>query len=324
MTLFTIFMATLAAFALTAAAIRIALPHLEWVGAVDEANGRSGHRGRIPNAGGVILLTVALLIWTVTGYPPPLAVVGGLILLTVVSCVDDVRPQSIWIRLGAQAVAVVLGLGVLIADGTLPADGPMAYGWILFLGLGWLWFINGFNFMDGADGLAGSEAVMVLIGLVAVGILGLGTGAILIGALLGFLILNWHPARIFLGDGGSVPLGYLLAFWLVAGVNGPDWAAAMILPAYFCWDATLTIFHRWCRGEKLTQGHRRHAYQQAIDRLGEPRAMTKRVLVANVLLLGLALVSPGFEILCILLAAAVVHSLISWMKRGRATAWLTL
>ena len=145
-----------------------------------------------------------------------------------------------------------------------------------------------------------------------------------IGALLGFLVLNWHPARIFLGDGGSIPLGYLLAFWLVTGVNGPDWAAAMILPAYFCWDATLTIFHRWRRGEKLTQGHRRHAYQQAIDRLGDPRAMTKRVLLANALLLGLALVSPGFEIVCILLAAAVVHSLISWMKRGRATAWLTL
>jgi len=322
MALFNLFMAAFAALVLTALAIHWSRPWFAALGAVDHPNARSSHRGRVPNAGGLVILSVTVPLWALTGTLPPLAVFAGLLLLAVVSAVDDWRTLGVWTRLGAQSVAVVLGMATLIDAGAIPTDGPLGVLWVALLGIGWMWFINAFNFMDGADGLAGVETVTVVLGLALLGLAASGTIAVLIGAVLGFLVWNWRPAKIFLGDGGSVPLGFLLGYWLVAGVNGPHWAAAMILPAYFCWDASMTVFHRWRRGEKLTEGHRRHAYQQAIDRVGDHAVVARSVFTVNVGLLVLALLSPGREALCLALATALVFGLVSWMKRGHPLAWL--
>lgn len=313
----TVFLIGLAAFALSAVLIRAAIPRLEALGAVDNPIGRSSHSKRTPNTGGSILFTVAIALWLLTGSQPDWPVLVGLILLLCLSLLDDLRGLGVWLRLGAQGLAIAFGLFSLINGGVIATDHAWFLPWLAFLAFGWLWFINAFNFMDGADGLAGVEATTVTLGLVFVSLVGMGTGVILIGAVLGFLVWNWSPAKIFMGDSGSVPLGYLIGYWLVGGIQGEAWAAALILPAYFCWDATLTVFHRWRRGEKLTQGHRRHAYQRAIDRLGSHAKMTSLVLAANITLLALALVSKGNEVLSLFIAVILVFCLVRWLKHGR-------
>src|SRR4029453_9183528 len=110
--------------------------------------------------------------------------------------------------------------------------------------------------------------------------------ATIIGAAIGFLVWNWSPARIFLGDVGGAPLGYLLGFLLLGLAVRGHWKIALILPLYFLADATITLIRRVLRGERVWQAHRQHFYQQAgRDGLGHG-AVVKRVIVADFLLMG--------------------------------------
>ena len=138
----------------------------------------------------------------------------------------------------------------------LPA-GAVFQGWLpsgldaIATALIWVWFINLFNFMDGIDGIAGSEAAAIGLGLVLVASIGVASdlgiavpAAAIAAAALGFLVWNWTPARIFLGDVGSVPLGYVLGYLLRELALRGWWKAALILPLYFLADATLTLLRR--------------------------------------------------------------------------------
>ena len=135
-----------------------------------------------------------------------------------------------------------------------------------------VWMINLYNFMDGSDGLAGGMAV---IGFGSYGLFAYWAGYenyalinfSIAAAALGFLIHNFSPARIFLGDGGAIPLGFLA---IVVGVMG--WKES-IWPLWFPWlifspfivDATVTLLKRVFRGEKIWQAHRQHYYQSMVQ-----------------------------------------------------------
>ncbi|MGH7005383.1 MAG: MraY family glycosyltransferase, partial [Alphaproteobacteria bacterium] len=169
-----------------------------------------------------------------------------------------------------QFVAVVAGL---FAIGIEPLAERLALpAWLvgILLALGWIWFINLYNFMDGIDGITGVETASIGIGLVALGVVNLGAvagqalaGLALAGAAIGFLVWNWHPARIFLGDVGSVPLGYIVGGLLIQATVAGHWAPALILPLYYLADATLVLFARAFAGQKPWQAHKRHFYQRA-------------------------------------------------------------
>jgi UDP-N-acetylmuramyl pentapeptide phosphotransferase/UDP-N-acetylglucosamine-1-phosphate transferase len=180
----------------------------------------------------------------------------------------------------------------------LTTAGPVFQGWLIpgldavAAGLLWLWFINLFNFMDGIDGLAGSEAAAVALGLLLFA--GFGDGrdpglaalaATAAAAALGFLVWNWAPARIFLGDVGSVPSGYLLGFLLLDVAARGGWKIALILPLYFLADATVTLARRLAHGERVWQAHREHFYQQAAQRGLGHAAVVRRVIAADLLLI---------------------------------------
>ena len=110
--------------------------------------------------------------------------------------------------------------------------------------------------------------------------------AAILGGALGFLLWNWSPAQIFLGDIGSVPLGYLTGFLLIDVAARGHWKIALILPLYFLADATITLLHRLLQGERIWQPHRRHYYQQAVRRGLGHAAVVRRVIAANLLLIG--------------------------------------
>lgn len=255
------FLAALAS-ALTTAALLRWFPTL----AEDVANHRSLHVGVVPRIGGigVALAALAGLGWSGGG-----AWAAGLAALAALSFCDDRFGLPAWLRLGAH-VAVV----ALLLAGTPGLD------WRLGLagGLAWVWCINLFNFMDGADGLAGGMAAVAFAGLGA-GAMAAGGAAELAGlswaiagAAAGFLCFNLPPARVFLGDTGSISFGFLFGLLAWAGVGRglwPGWFPPfLILP--FVIDATMTLLGRMLAGQAFWRPHREHAYQKLV-RMGWSR-----------------------------------------------------
>ena len=165
---------------------------------------------------------------------------------------------------------------------------------VIAAGLLWLWFVNLFNFMDGMDGLSGLEACVVGLGVAMVAwIAGPNApleawGLALAGAACGFLWWNRPPARIFLGDVGSVPLGFLLGWLLLRLAAEGQMVAALILPLYYIADATWTMVRRAVAGKVLWQAHRGHFYQRAVDRGVRVGTVLVAVLAIDLALGGLA------------------------------------
>jgi UDP-N-acetylmuramyl pentapeptide phosphotransferase/UDP-N-acetylglucosamine-1-phosphate transferase len=300
----------------------------------DIPNERSSHAVPTPRGGGIAVIGALLLVWIGLGSmgrsPPWIGpswidvVAPGAALVAAVSWIDDVRGVSPALRLCAQGVAVAVGLALSPAGGGILRDwlGPAPA--IAALGLLWLWFVNLFNFMDGIDGLAGSEAAAIGGGLALYAGIGNGVdpglaalGASLLGAAAGFLVWNWSPARIFLGDVGSVPLGYVFGFLLLDLALSGHWRIALILPLYFLADATLTLGRRLVRGERIWLAHRRHFYQCAVQRGLSHAAVVRRIVIADLLLIlcGWA-AENGVGAGALAGAAAIVAALLLALVRG--------
>lgn len=293
-------------------------------------NERSSHTVPTPRGGGLAVIAAILLVWAALAAArivEPRVVLIGLSAtgLAVVSWIDDRRGLAPVIRLFAQAAAVALGVFALPAGGGVlkPLLGSIAA--LVLAALAWLWFVNLFNFMDGIDGLAGGEAAAIGIGLALIAAIGAGldpglaalAGAV-VGAAIGFLVWNWAPARVFLGDVGSVPLGYVLGFLLLgAGLSG-HWRAALILPAYFLADASLTLARRLLRGERIWVAHREHLYQRAVQRGLGHAGVSGRVLVADGgLVLCAWMAENGWGAAGLGAAAAILGLLMLALVRGR-------
>lgn len=304
---------------------------------LDRPNTRSSHDTPTPRGGGIAVMAVLLPVWLIAGFMLPFdgsaaarwlipAAAAG---LAAISWVDDIRTIGALPRLGAQFAASILGVLMvpgLVFQGLFP-------GWLdaTIAVIGLVWFINLFNFMDGIDGISGVEAGAIGIGLAVIGwLLAPAPGAhtaqavFLAAAALGFLVWNWHPARIFLGDIGSIPLGFLLGWLLLVLAASGQWAAALILPLYYLVDATLTLLRRLMRGEKVWQAHREHYYQRAVQNGRSHAQVSIAVGLTNAGLLALAIlsstaVSDGSGPFVMVAAALVlVTGLLIWMTRSGA------
>ncbi|MBI1318971.1 MAG: glycosyl transferase [Candidatus Hydrogenedens sp.] len=303
----------------------IVLRHLRRRAILDLPNERSSHTRPTPRGGGWgVMLTLlpawAAIAWTAgAGLLPLLA---GAALLMAVSWIDDLRGLGAPLRFLAQTAAVAAGIAVL------PSGELVFQGWLppaldrAAAGFCWLWFVNLFNFMDGIDGIAGSEAAAIGLGLAAVAALAglppvlVWLGAAAAGAAVGFLVWNWHPAKLFMGDVGSVPLGYLLGWLLLALAGSGAWPAALLLPLYFLADATVTLLRRLARGERVWQAHREHFYQQAVQAGRSHAAVVRAVIVANAVLIALAVLSVRFGWVMVIPGAVVVIGLLFLLAQG--------
>jgi UDP-N-acetylmuramyl pentapeptide phosphotransferase/UDP-N-acetylglucosamine-1-phosphate transferase len=288
---------------------------------LDRPNERSSHRVPTPRGGGIAVIGAVLLggiVLARTGSAPSgiFGIALGAVLLAGVSWIDDLRGLSPLVRLIAQAAAVAIGVSVL--------PEPQGFFQLGVIGLVWIWWINLFNFMDGIDGLAGSEAAAIGAGLLLFASVGTGwdpalrmLGAVVTGAAAGFLVWNWSPARIFLGDVGSVPLGYVLGFLLLDLAVRGHWKIALILPLYFLADATITLLRRLLRGERIWQAHREHFYQQAVRRGLGHAAVVKRVIIADLVLIGCGWAAEnGWSAISLPASAAAVAILLAALARG--------
>jgi UDP-N-acetylmuramyl pentapeptide phosphotransferase/UDP-N-acetylglucosamine-1-phosphate transferase len=318
---------SLAVFLASVASVRFLLNWLRQKAILDHPNDRSSHSVPTPRGGGLAVMAVVLAGWAMlglrTGAPDGLwTAIAGAGLLVVLSWQDDRRSLGPLIRLLVQAAAVAVGLTALppgpVFQGFLPV-------WLdpIAAALCWLWFVNLFNFMDGIDGIAGVEAACIAIGITLITPLAAlhpdfqPLGLILTAAVLGFLVWNWHPAKIFMGDVGSIPLGFLLGWLLLSLAAHGLWAPALILPAYFLADATITLCRRLLRGEKIWQAHRSHFYQQAVQAGRTHAQVTSYVLAADFFLMGLAVLAVEHPLEALAASFAAVALLLAWMAGGK-------
>jgi UDP-N-acetylmuramyl pentapeptide phosphotransferase/UDP-N-acetylglucosamine-1-phosphate transferase len=260
--------------------VRRIAPRLKLIAVPNE---RSSHSVPVPVGGGMAIFVVVLGVWLVLALfrhdlmPQHQAVtlVLAASLLAVVSLIDDVRHVPFLVRLGVHAmVALDLALGVARWTSiTMPLLGTIslgAFGLVLTV----LWIvglINAFNFMDGIDGMAGGQAVAAGAGWVMLGLL-TGSplltlmGGVLAASSLGFLVHNWHPATIFLGDVGSTFLGLSFAVLPVIGAHDdPRLAVAGVLlvwPAVF--DSGFTVLRRLRNHENVFTGHRAFLFHRLV------------------------------------------------------------
>ncbi|MEQ9641965.1 MAG: glycosyltransferase family 4 protein [Alphaproteobacteria bacterium] len=277
---------------------------------LDRPNARSSHETPVPRGGGLAVMAPLVLVWLAWAVAGPMPLELALVpvlaaLLAAFSFVDDLRGLPAWSRLLAQAVAVAPMLLLLppemaLFQGLLPFPVDR-----ILMGLAWLWFINLTNFMDGIDGISAVEAGTIGLGLlIALALIGLYMevlapfAAAILGVALGFLYWNRPPARLFLGDVGSIGLGYLIGFLLIALAAAGYWQVALILPAYYLADATITLGRRALKGEKVWRAHREHFYQRAARAMGGHLPVLRVIGCLNLLLVACAAYAaacPGKE-----------------------------
>jgi Fuc2NAc and GlcNAc transferase len=286
---------------------------------LDRPNERSSHSAPTPRGGGLgILLAVAIVggIGAATGSIASRDAVtlgAGMMVLGLVGWLDDTRSLEPRTRLAVQTLVAIWTLwmfgglpAVRLGNATLHL-GPFGY---VAGAIGIVWSINLFNFMDGIDGLAGSQALLIfgtaawllfLAGNPSMGAISMTLAA----ASMGFLIWNWPPARIFMGDVGSGPLGYLAAAIALGSENAGSVPLLVfgILGGVFILDATVTLTRRVARGKKMAQAHRDHAYQRLAKAWGSHAPVSAGAAVLTAVLAVLGIVGTVYSNL--LLPAAV-------------------
>ncbi|ENA29492.1 MULTISPECIES: MraY family glycosyltransferase [Pseudomonas] len=298
MTLFLAVCTVVASWAMTHYVRRYALKgHL-----MDIPSVRSSHSIPTPRGGGlaiVIVFSIATLVWQFIGanlyWTDLVALLGAACGVALIGFIDDHgHIPARWRLLGHFACAAwglwwLQGFPTVMINNTAINFGWLGNAFALFY---LVWLLNLYNFMDGIDGIASVEAICVGAGGAALFWI-TGHGAIawlpllLVAAVLGFLILNFPPARIFMGDAGSGFLGIILGCLsiLAARLDPAFFVAWIILLGVFVTDASFTLFRRLLRGEKVYEAHRSHAYQSAARFHNGHRPVTLAVLLINTILL---------------------------------------
>jgi len=304
---------------------------------LDIPNERSSHTVPTPSGGGLAIagawlaICLGLIELGLVDQNIALSIGPPAILIAAIGFADDQLTLSTSLRLAIQCAGVIWFL--------LYLDAP------LFVGISWLdnlpifsyvisgfaliWLINLFNFMDGIDGVAASEAIFLALGMTLITFISVSKNPLelasiaLAGACLGFLAWNWPPAKIFMGDAGSSFLGFVLG--AIALAISSEYAISVwpwvILFGVFLVDATVTLLRRCFSGQRWYEAHRSHAYQRLARRWDSHRKVTLSVVGINVCwLLPMALwaaARPDYGAAIAALALLPLTVLAVWIGAGR-------
>lgn len=293
--------------------------------ALDRPNQRSLHQTPVPRTGGIGIHAGILLAWAVAGPDLPPSLWLALAVLLAVSFLDDLRGVPVIGRLAAH----LLVAGALAASLVLKDYGITG---VIIAAFAMAWIANLYNFMDGSDGLAGGMAAFGfsfygiaawLAGSAAFALLNFSVAA----AAAAFLVFNFHPARIFMGDVGSVPLGFLAAVFGLTGWLQRDWMwwFPLLVFSPFIVDASVTLARRLLMRQRVWEAHHDHYYQRLV-RLGWGHRRTALaeyglMLACGTLALFTLSLPPALQAVILLLAAgaySVLMAAIGRAWRGRS------
>lgn len=305
---------------------------------LDHPNERSSHVQATPRGGGLAIVIAATGAFAVAAMfhwidrSLTAALIGGGLAVAGIGFIDDRKSAPVSIRMLVHGGAAVWGIYCMGGVGPVQvAEGIIDMGWLgdLLGVFAIMWVLNLFNFMDGIDGIAASEAVFIAVtgawlqwvfsasGAVPVASLILGAAA------LGFLLWNWPPAKIFMGDVGSGYLGYVVALLAVAAARDNPVALFVWLAlggSFFC-DATVTLGRRLLRGARASEAHRTHAYQWQARKWRSHKRVTVSLTALNVIwLLPCALVMtyrPDWALPMLGIALVPIALLVGVLGAGR-------
>lgn len=307
---------------------------------LDIPNHRSSHQVPTPTGGGVAFASIymAMIVWFwyqgIQNNYSSIAVVFGGLIIVIVGFLDDHGNVSRKLRLAAHLLAAT---SAMVLTGGLPEmilggirlDFGLAGDIVAIVGI--VWLLNLYNFMDGIDGIAGVEAVTVALSASVI----LWTGGepdmaqipwLLVCVVAGFLIWNWPPARIFMGDVGSGFLGFTLGVLaIITSASGAInlWCWGILL-AIFISDATVTLLRRMIRGDKWYDAHRCHAYQIASRYWASHLKVTLLVGMVNLIwllpLAWFAAIKPEYAVYIFCVAYIPIVILIVLSGAGKAEA----
>ena len=268
---------------LTIVAFGITWAMRRFVQIMDIPNHRSSHTKAIPRAGGISIvitffigLTATWVMGELDSISPSLLAgfVFSVLLISLISLVDDISEQTAIVKLFTHmiAVVVVLYFGIVLDELAIPIYGYVQLGVFGYL-ISFLWIVgmtNTYNFMDGLDGLAGGVAVIASLFFMIITFFEGSTFvyiisySLLAGA-LGFMFLNYPPAKIILGDVGAAFLGFVFAVLaIIAARYDESRTSFLVMPLLmfnFIYDTSFTFVRRLLKGEDVTQAHRTHLYQ---------------------------------------------------------------
>jgi len=311
---------------------------------LDVPNERSSHTVPTPRGGGLIIVLVCLLFYSIYAgfivHNFSFGYFAGAILIALISWFDDLKSVSSALRflihaVGAGLVIFSLGYWQKIY---LPFIGEIDAGFVgLVITFFWIiWLTNAYNFMDGIDGIAAAQALTAGIGWLLVGlffrleITGF-LGGVLAFSSLGFLLHNWQPAKIFMGDVGSAFLGYTFAVMPLTAASEirENQSLLAVVAVWLVWlfvfDTLYTFFRRLLRGEKFWQAHRSHLYQRLVIAGYSHRFVTILYGILSILILAAVLfrfrTGDGFDAVPVLLvpAAGIGLIILCYVKEKRLT-----
>ena len=301
---------------------RILITTLTHFGIVDIPGNRRAHLKITPRGGGVSLVIIFIFIiisWReIMGIPPMWRFIGIFFQVALISFVDDLKNTHASIRFiihlcGAMAVLSIYLTPNLLFHQLLPDSLDFAVATICLTA-----FINIYNFMDGIDGITASQSIHLAITILLVCFLQKSMiihvtlvqiiATIILGWSLGFLIFNWQPASIFIGDVGSISIGFLLGICLIllAASGQKLFISSIIMCLYYISDGGLTILIRLIKGEKIWQPHLQHFFQKAVRKGMSHKQIVSNIIICNFCLMILSLTSLYFCVISIILALLTV------------------
>jgi UDP-GlcNAc:undecaprenyl-phosphate/decaprenyl-phosphate GlcNAc-1-phosphate transferase len=286
--------------------------------ALDKPNERSLHANLTPRTGGLALIIGVVITWIIGQVD-----YRWILLVTVLVCVsliDDVRGLSVSWRLLVQLLVSVCFVCFFLPN---LLSSTLVWWLMPSIVFGLVWMTNLYNFMDGSDGLAGG---MGAFGFSSYALASYWAGdaqlammcACVAVSCLAFLVYNFHPAKIFMGDSGSIPLGFLAGAIGLHGLANGHWGAWFPLLVFspFVVDASVTLFRRLLRGEKLSEAHRSHYYQRLVQ-LGwghKNTAIAEYVLMFMACFSAILMLKVPLFWICFLLTLWVIIYLVLMLK----------
>ncbi len=259
------------------------------LGFVDRPNYRSNHNKPIALGGGIVFIPLIIIATIIFKYEWNKFVLTSLSLLFLISLIDDIKNVKPFHRLVvhfiSSSIFVFLFINFQIQD-FIEQSILFYYFGTIFMILSITWFINAFNFMDGINGISSIEIMSICLSLMIINfflqqeINVLAFSIFIITSV--FIYFNWTPSRLFLGDSGSIPLGFLSSYLLIELTLEGFWVSAILLPLYYVMDASVTLLLRVYKRKKFWKAHSEHYYQQAIKNGLSHSGVSLRLLLINI------------------------------------------
>ena len=281
---------------------------------LDIPNERSSHTVPTPRGGGlaiIIIFYIGVFIFKSSIDKELFLALLTALPIVIISLVDDIQPLSSKVRLIVQSFSTILALYFLGGVNTIDFTVFQLSGWwlniIAFFSI--LWLTNLYNFLDGIDGYASSQTVIIGIGLFL--FFSNPLGLVLVVGSLGFLVFNWHKASIFMGDVGSATLGFIVAVFVFSDTNNGNIYIWLVLLSLFWIDATVTLCRRYLNKEAIGMAHRKHAYQRLTQIGWSHSKVVLLSIIFNIFFLLLLYVFDNNTIVLMLNIAVVIFILYS-------------